>query len=45
LAQQKKVRLEPMITHAFALEDYREMIEVNLHKGKYKAIKTVVAFS
>ncbi len=45
LAQQKKVRLEPMITHAFALEDYRKMIEVNLHKGKYKAIKTVVAFS
>jgi (R,R)-butanediol dehydrogenase/meso-butanediol dehydrogenase/diacetyl reductase len=45
LAQQKKVRLEPMITHAFALKDYRKMIEVNLHKGKYKAIKTVVAFS
>lgn len=45
MAQQKKVRLEPMITHAFALEDYREMIEVNLHKGKYKAVKTIVSFS
>ncbi|MBM3155725.1 MAG: zinc-binding dehydrogenase [Chloroflexi bacterium] len=45
LAQQNKVRLEPMISHAFALEDYRKMIGVNLHKGKYKAIKTVVAFS
>ena len=43
-ARQKKVRLEPMITHAFLLQDYREMIEVNLRKGKHKAVKTVVTF-
>lgn len=45
LARQKKVQLEPMITHAFLIEDYREMIEVNLRKGKHKAVKTVVSFS
>ena len=45
LAQQKKVRLDPMITHTFSLEDYRKMIEVNLHKAKYKAIKAMVTFS
>jgi threonine dehydrogenase-like Zn-dependent dehydrogenase len=44
-AKQKKVSLEPMVTHTFPLEDYREMIEVNLHKGKYKAVKTMVSFA
>jgi hypothetical protein len=33
-----------MVTHTFRLEDYRRMIEVNLHKRKYKALKTVVSF-
>jgi len=45
LVKQKKVSLEPMVTHVFALEDYREMIEVNVHKGKYKAVKTMVRFT
>jgi (R,R)-butanediol dehydrogenase/meso-butanediol dehydrogenase/diacetyl reductase len=44
LVRQKKINLESMVTHAFKLEDYRRMIEVNLHKGKYKALKTVVSF-
>jgi len=43
--RQKKVSLEPMVTHTFPLVDYRDMIEVNLHKGKYKAVKTVVSFA
>lgn len=43
--KQKRVSLEPMVTHTFSLEDYREMIEVNLHKGKYKAVKTMVSFA
>jgi len=33
-----------MVTHTFALEDYREMIEVNLAKGRHGALKTVVSF-
>jgi threonine dehydrogenase-like Zn-dependent dehydrogenase len=45
LVKQKKVSVAPMITHTFPLEDYRDMIEVNLHKGKYKAVKTVVSFA
>jgi (R,R)-butanediol dehydrogenase/meso-butanediol dehydrogenase/diacetyl reductase len=44
LARRKKVDLDSMVTHTFALEDYREMIEVNLHKGKHRALKTVVSF-
>jgi threonine dehydrogenase-like Zn-dependent dehydrogenase len=45
LVKQKKVPLEPMVTHTFPLEAYREMIEVNLRKGKYKAVKTMVRFA
>ena len=44
LVKQKKVSLEPMVTHTFTLEHYREMIEVNMHKGKYKAVKTMISF-
>jgi len=44
MVKQKKIALEPMVTHTFRLVDYRRMIEVNLHKGKYKALKTVVSF-
>jgi threonine dehydrogenase-like Zn-dependent dehydrogenase len=44
MVQLKKIQLEEMVTHTFKLEDYRRMIEVNLHKGKYRALKTVVAF-
>jgi threonine dehydrogenase-like Zn-dependent dehydrogenase len=44
LARSKKVDLDSMVTHRFALEDYREMIEVNLNKGKHRALKTVVSF-
>jgi threonine dehydrogenase-like Zn-dependent dehydrogenase len=43
--KQEKVSLEPMVTHTFPLEHYRKMIEVNLHKGKYKAVKTMVSFA
>lgn len=35
---------EPLVTHAFAIENYRKMIEVNLEKSTHKAIKTMVSF-
>ncbi len=41
----KRVRVEEMITHRFRIEEYRTMIEVNLHKAQHQAIKTVIAFS
>jgi threonine dehydrogenase-like Zn-dependent dehydrogenase len=44
LARRKKVDLESMITHTFALADYKRMIEVNLNKQKHGAVKTAVAF-
>jgi len=40
----RKLHTEPLVTHRFALEDYRRMIEVNLKKSAHQAIKTVVAF-
>jgi len=42
--KQGKVDLESMVTHMFSIEDYKEMIEVNLNKLKHKAVKTVVSF-
>jgi len=44
MVRQRKLSLEPMVTHTFRLEDYRSMIEVNLSKGKHKALKTAISF-
>jgi hypothetical protein len=33
-----------MLTHKFRIEDYRNMIDVNMHKTTNKAIKTAVTF-
>jgi len=44
LMQNKKIHLEDMLTHTFAIEQYKELIEVNMNKGKNKAIKTAIRF-
>ncbi|MFZ5570957.1 MAG: zinc-dependent alcohol dehydrogenase [Thermodesulfobacteriota bacterium] len=44
LMRSGKIRAEKLVTHRFRLEEYRRMIEVNLNKGRHKAMKTVVAF-
>jgi (R,R)-butanediol dehydrogenase/meso-butanediol dehydrogenase/diacetyl reductase len=44
LVRQKKVAVDPMVTHTFAIEDYGSMIAVNLHKQRHEAIKTAVSF-
>ena len=44
LVKQKKVAVEPMVTHTFAIEDYGSMLAVNLHKQRHEAIKTAVSF-
>lgn len=41
----KAVCVEDMLTHRFRIEDYRKMIVVNLHKARYRAIKTAIVFS
>jgi hypothetical protein len=33
-----------MVTHRFALHDFKKMIEVNLNKERHRAVKTVAAF-
>lgn len=38
----KEVNLDSMVTHTFSIEDYRMIIEVNLNKGRYKAVKTAI---
>jgi len=40
----KKARVEDMLTHRFSIDEYRKMIEVNVRKSLYKAIKTAVEF-
>jgi hypothetical protein len=32
-----------MITHTFPIEDYKQMIEVNLNKPKHRAVKTAIS--
>jgi len=41
----RKIHLEPLVTHTFAIEDYRKMIEINLNKKKHRAVKTAVCFT
>jgi len=43
-ARQKKVDLGSMVTHQFAIKDYKRMIRINLNKSKHRAVKTVVNF-
>jgi len=40
----KKVRVDGMLTHTFPISDYRKMIDVNLHKGRERAMKTALSF-
>lgn len=39
-----KIKANALVTHKFKIEDYRDMIEVNLNKGKHKAVKSVVTY-
>ncbi len=39
-----KIDAERLVTHKFQLDDYLEMITVNMNKGKHKAVKTLVSF-
>ncbi len=44
LMKENRVNGEILVTHKFALEDYVRMIEINMNKGKFQAVKTVVFF-
>jgi (R,R)-butanediol dehydrogenase / meso-butanediol dehydrogenase / diacetyl reductase len=45
LIDKKKVRVDDMLTHTFALSEYQKMIGVNIMKAKNRAIKTAVSFT
>jgi hypothetical protein len=36
--------VEDMLTHTFAIEQYQELIKINMSKGAHQAIKTAVRF-
>jgi len=38
------LKLDEMVTHKFRLDDYGKMMEVNINKSKYKAVKTMFVF-
>lgn len=40
-----KIDAESLVTHKFPIDDYMEMIAVNMNKGQHKAIKTLVSFT
>jgi len=40
-----KIDAETLVTHKFSIDDYMEMIAVNMNKGQHKAIKTLVSFT
>ncbi|MBN1496227.1 MAG: alcohol dehydrogenase catalytic domain-containing protein [Spirochaetes bacterium] len=44
LIEKGAVRVDDMLTHRFGIEEYREMIAVNLNKTKNRAIKTAIEF-
>jgi threonine dehydrogenase-like Zn-dependent dehydrogenase len=44
LAREKKVNLDGMITHTFRLDQFRDMIKLNMDKSRNKAVKTAISF-
>jgi (R,R)-butanediol dehydrogenase / meso-butanediol dehydrogenase / diacetyl reductase len=44
MVREGKIALDGMVTHQFSLNNFEEMIEVNLAKEKHRAVKTAVSF-
>ena len=44
LISSKKIQVDDMLTHKFPLEQYRELIEVNVKKDANRAMKTAISF-
>jgi threonine dehydrogenase-like Zn-dependent dehydrogenase len=44
LLKDKHINADILVTHKFALEDYKKMLKVNMNKGKYNAMKSIVSF-
>ena len=44
LITKKSLNLQDMVTHKFKPAEYRKMMDVNIHKGKYRAVKTMFIY-
>jgi threonine dehydrogenase-like Zn-dependent dehydrogenase len=44
LISKKGLKLDRLVTHRFKLDEYKKMLEVNVNKGKHKAVKTMLVF-
>jgi threonine dehydrogenase-like Zn-dependent dehydrogenase len=44
LITKKDLKLQDMVTHKFKLAEYKKMMDVNIHKGKFKAVKTMFVY-
>ena len=44
LITKKDLKLQDMVTHKFKLDEYKKMMDVNIHKGKFKAVKTMFGY-
>ena len=44
LISKKDLKLQDMVTHKFKLAEFRKMMDVNIHKGKYRAVKTMFVY-
>jgi (R,R)-butanediol dehydrogenase/meso-butanediol dehydrogenase/diacetyl reductase len=44
LITKKSLTLQDMVTHKFKLAEYRKMMDVNIHKGKFRAVKTMFVY-
>jgi (R,R)-butanediol dehydrogenase / meso-butanediol dehydrogenase / diacetyl reductase len=44
LMDRNRVQVQDMLTHTFPIEEYRDLIQVNMSKGGHRAIKTAVRF-
>lgn len=44
LMDRNKVHVEDMLTHTFSIDQFRELIEVNMSKARNRAIKTAIRF-
>jgi threonine dehydrogenase-like Zn-dependent dehydrogenase len=44
LITKKSMNLQDMVTHKFKPAEYKKMMDVNIHKGKYRAVKTMFVY-
>lgn len=44
LMDSRRLQVEDMLTHTFPIEEYRELISMNMNKARHQAMKTAIRF-